>query len=107
MNEPKRRGRPPKAKPCPECGQVGSHYDDCGAGITALDVHIAEHHADMISSVEFACGLTPDHERNRAQAYALRVWAGQHIFEPRSWRIQRVKEALQGQGLPFEGVELP
>ena len=44
---------------------------------------------------------------NAAQAYADRVWAGQSISALRSWRIERVKAALEGQGLPFDGVELP
>lgn len=129
----KRRGRPPKAKPCPDCGQTGSHYDDCAAGmgvlerdamlvrkdferlaaesvpksISELDARIAEHHADMLTTAEIACGLGSNHERNRAQAYALRVWRGQSVSALRPWRIQRVKEALAGQNLPFDGVELP
>lgn len=112
MNEPKRRGRPPKAKPCPECGQVGSHYDDCGAGLIGLPVRemtLDEQLAAAVAAIpsEDTPVIKASKERVLAQAYAERVWAGQHIFEPRSWRIQRVKEALEGQGLPFEGVELP
>jgi hypothetical protein len=46
-------------------------------------------------------------DAERAQAYALRVWSGQSIDAPRAWRIERVKLALEGQNLPFEGVVLP
>lgn len=37
----------------------------------------------------------------------MRVWNGQSITAPRPWRIERVKAALEGQGLSFEGVVLP
>jgi hypothetical protein len=98
MNEPKRRGRPPKAKPelialpvaCPECGQAVGHYDDCPAG--------------MGVAVET---LSVDPCAEAAQAYANRVWHGQSHDAPRAWRIERVRLALEGQGLPFEGVVLP
>jgi hypothetical protein len=46
-------------------------------------------------------------ERLRAQAYALRVWRGQSESELRPWRVQRVKDALEGQGMSMEGVVLP
>jgi hypothetical protein len=42
-----------------------------------------------------------------AQAYADRVWAGQSESADRPWRLSRVKEALEGQGLSMDGVELP
>ena len=90
MNEPKRRGRPPKAIPelielpvaCPECGRVEGHYDDCslGMGVAAL---------------------------SPSQAYADRVWSGQSHDVKRAERIERVKRALAGQNLPFEGVVMP
>lgn len=82
MNEPKRRGRPPKAKPCAECGQVEGHYDDCPAGLGVV-------------------------APSPAQAYADRVWCGQSVSADRAWRVERVRAALEGQGLPFEGVVLP
>lgn len=44
---------------------------------------------------------------NLAQAYAMRVWAGQSEDAPRDWRIERVKQALEGQNMQFEGVVLP
>jgi hypothetical protein len=109
MNEPKRRGRPPKAKllqpsepnakvegadapKCPECGWVVGHYDDCPVGMGV-----------MARKVEAVAELV---EMNKAQAYALRVWNGQNRDLPRSERLDRVRRALEGQNLPFEGVVL-
>lgn len=43
----------------------------------------------------------------RAQAYADRVWAGQSPDAPRAWRVERVRLALEGQGMTMEGVVLP
>lgn len=123
MTEPKRRGRPPKAKPCPECGQTGSHYDDCAVGMGAVnlgklmpDALEAGKRLMEAAAPEAVKALAADIERDLlsaaaaridAQAYALRVWRGQSVSADRPWRIQRVKEALAGQNLPFDGVELP
>lgn len=91
MNEPKRRGRPPKAAAieqanCTECGEVGRHEDDCpvGMGVPAVD--------------EFA--------RRQAQSYANRIWAGQSVSLNRAERLRRVQSALEGQGMSMEGVKL-
>jgi hypothetical protein len=107
MNEPKRRGRPPKAKPepnariegqdapsCPECGRVVGHYDDCGVGITGPVLNGDTHREPET--------VLP----SKAQAYALRVWNGQNRDLPRSERLDRVRRALDGQGLSMEGVVL-
>jgi hypothetical protein len=102
MNEPKRRGRPPKVKPepkvegamavgCAECGQAVGHYDDCATG---MGVGLAEHVAVIQAAI------------NPAQAYANRVWNGQSPDVPRAERLERVKRALDGQGLSMEGVVL-
>jgi hypothetical protein len=48
---------------------------------------------------------TPD--LDRAQAYAMRVWSGQTAEMKRAERIRRCEAALQGQGLPTEGVKYP
>jgi hypothetical protein len=112
MNEPKRRGRPPKVKTepnarvegaalpvgCAECGQAVGHYDDCGAGMGVMTVkaEIGAMKAEVINTW-FA---------SRSQAYAERVWNGQSPDVPRAERLERVKRALDGQGLSMEGVEL-
>lgn len=46
-------------------------------------------------------------EDNKAQEYALRVWKGQSPDLPIKERIERVKKALEGQGMAFNGVTLP
>lgn len=101
MNEPKKRGRPAKAKPCAECGQEQGHYDDCSVGLGATAA------AFGAATVIVDPAPTPLMELAKAQAYAMRVWNGQSITAPRPWRIERVKAALEGQGLSFDGVVLP
>lgn len=77
MNEPKRRGRPPKAIPeWPE----------------AVDKEVAA-----------SLGVPVD----AAQAYANRIWAKQSVSLSRHERLGRIAAALQAQGLSMEGVELP
>ena len=105
MTEPKRRGRPPKAKPCEECGQTVGHYDDCPVGmgvVTKADEALMAEKAR--ESYE---AMHPEMEGiKRSQEYALRVWNGQSATVPRSERLRRVAKALEGQGLSMEGVEL-
>lgn len=91
MNERKKPGPKPK---CKECGRKESegHYDDCPVGL-GVPVGTALQVAVDTSSI--------------AQAYALRVWEGQSESAPREWRVERVRQALEGQGMSMEGVELP
>lgn len=84
MNEPKKRGRPSKAD------------------IAARAVTEPVLNGDTSREPEEVFPANA-----AAQAYALRIWEGQSISAPREWRIERVKQALEGQGLPFEGVVLP
>jgi hypothetical protein len=77
MNEPKKRGRPAKVQ--------------AGDGHIAVITHL----------------LRDQPVTTAAQAYANRVWAGQSADVKHEERIARVKRALAGQNLPFEGVVLP
>lgn len=93
MNEPKRRGRPPKAK------QEAS---------VVLTPERAAEPSQMVGGFKASALATVEHAKHlAAQAYAIRVWNGQSTDVPRKERIERVKRALEGQNLPFEGVELP
>jgi hypothetical protein len=42
-----------------------------------------------------------------AQSYALRIWNGQSRDLDRADRIARCKAGVEGQGMSFDGVELP
>lgn len=100
MNEPKKRGRPPKAKPCHDCGQEVGHYDDCPVGLGVVDANAAGMKAFVgLSDVPPAIAA--------AQAYAMRVWNGQSPQVKPAERIRRVAAALEGQGMSMEGVTLP
>jgi hypothetical protein len=86
MTEQKRRGRPPKAEFATFTSAV------IGDGARRIDgpVQVFRDPFDV----------------QTAQAYADRVWAGQSESADRPWRLQRVKEALEGQGMSMEGVVL-
>ena len=86
MNEPKRRGRPPKAK----------------AEVPAEVVLVQ---AEMRQAAEITAFGSSD--INPAQEYALRIWNGQSPDLSRHERLGRIAEALKAQGLSMEGVELP
>lgn len=95
MTEQKRRGRPPKANP-----------EDLSGLVREVTAAMPRLSMDDPAVASVVAELTGD-KTSAAQAYADRVWAGQSISALRSWRIERVKAALEGQGLPFDGVELP
>ena len=99
MNEPKKRGRPSKA----EIAAREANARVEGSEWVVTDIKVEG--PVVVETVH----LNPETHTplQSAQAYALRIWAGQSPSELRSWRIQRVKEALEAQGLSFEGVELP
>ncbi len=48
-----------------------------------------------------------DVRKQEAQAYALRVWAGQSESLKRSERVARVMRALEGQSYSTDGIKLP
>jgi hypothetical protein len=84
MNEPKRRGRPPKAKP--EVTEPVINGDESRQPEEVLPVK--------------------SFEQRQAQAYARRVWEGQSPDLSRHERLGRVAEALKGQGMSMDGVDL-
>lgn len=66
--------------------------------------------AEVVSTVEeFIAPLgnaTRTLEVTPAQVFAKRVWDAQSPDEPRSWRLERVAEAMRNKGLSMEGVVL-
>lgn len=66
--------------------------------------------AEVVSTVEeFIAPLgnaTRTLEVTPAQVFAKRVWDAQSPDEPRSWRLERVAEAMRNKGLSMEGVIL-
>ena len=84
MNEPKRRGRPPKLSTFQ--GAEGTRQIEPG--------EVVQFYRDPMDVSE-------------AQAYALRVWAGQSVNVPYGERRWRVQKALEAQGMTMDGVVLP
>lgn len=77
MNEPKRRGRPPKAVTEPVINGDRSREPE-----DVLPANAA------------------------AQAYAQRMWDGQSESLSRHERLGRIAAALEAQGMSMEGVDL-
>jgi hypothetical protein len=115
MNEPKRKpGRPSKAEVAARVpvinGDTSREPEDAmsAAGITfdAGDSRVPPVFAEQKTPAGvIVITETPDLER--AQTYAMRIWAGQTAEMKRAERIRRCEAALQGQGLPTEGVKYP
>jgi hypothetical protein len=121
VNEPKKRGRPSKAEiAMRELAEGKPRVDltpEAMSGIGPEDFDRAVIKPFPSAPAENVRKLDPNEPiqvyvdpltTKRAQAYALRIWNGQSpsAMDAKE-RVQRVKEALQGQGLPLEGVELP
>jgi hypothetical protein len=122
MNEPKRRGRPPKALvelPVidPDKAKIGNFSGGVGVPVD-MDKPIqffpgmgaSEIDAMLGAAVEAIPVVTETPYMAvcaAAQAYANRVWAGQSVDVPHAERIARVAKALAAQGLSMEGVKLP
>jgi hypothetical protein len=123
MNEPKRRGRPPKAKPelvelpVREMLDPESDIDTfdrppytskaLAVAVEDADAANAKRAAEQAAALGYAHGHIRTGLNDIAQAYAERVWAGQSPDVPHDERIARVARALAGQGLSMEGVKLP
>jgi hypothetical protein len=91
------------APSCPECGRVVGHYDDCSVGMGVLPP-VREPVTNAMA--DKALEILSKAADPKAQAYAERVWNGQNRDIPRGERLDRVRRALEGQNLPFEGVVL-
>ena len=95
MSEQKRRGRPPKSQSA----------EGADAIIPVIEAR------EVAASVE--AFLAPLGNATRtldpapfAQAFAKKVWDAQSPDEPRSWRLERVAEAMRNKGLSMEGIVL-
>lgn len=62
--------------------------------------------AEVINAWAEKSAIPDEFARRRAKAYALRVWNGQSSGLPRAERIDRVRKALESQGMSMEGIEL-
>lgn len=89
MNEPKKRGRPPKSR-----------------GEQIAEEAVAKALPSLGAEIEAAVLASMAASNAAAQAYAERVWAGQSVDVPRKERLERVRKALEGQGLSMDGVTL-
>jgi hypothetical protein len=99
VNEPKKRGRPSKA-------EIAAREPASGGKIATFTAP-AENVRKLDPNEPIQIYVDPLTTK-LAQLYAERIWNGQSpsAMDTKE-RIQRVREALQGQGLPCDGVELP
>jgi hypothetical protein len=96
MTEPKKRGRPSKADIAAR-GQVPHINGDTSRepeDVIALVLPVVE--TPLVADA-----------LDRAQAYAMKVWAGQSDSIDRNERIARIERALAGQGLPHDAIQYP
>jgi hypothetical protein len=99
MTEPKRRGRPTNAEREAKAALLQGHVVN---GDTSREPE------DVIALVLPAVDTPPVvNTSDRAQAYAMKVWAGQSDSIDRNERIARIERALAGQGLPHHAIQYP
>lgn len=108
MNLLKKRGRPSNAEIAareaqPSPGFVLGMTEQAAKSMTPSMVQkLTSAAAELRADVALASSAA-----ERAQAYAMRVWAGQSDGLGRGERVARVRRAVEGQGLSMEGVRLP
>jgi hypothetical protein len=106
--QPKKRGRPSKADIAARTqshvvnGDTSRQPEDVMAALPN-PAFVPQYVKDMDNEVIDKAMA----DRERAQAYALRVWGGQSASLPRAERFKRVMAALNGQNLPTDSVRLP
>ncbi len=84
----KRRGRPPK------------RVEGADVEVVATVEEFLENPLEGVRSLEKpAPGVF-------AQAFAKAVWNAQSPDAPRSWRLERVAEAMKNRGFSMEGITL-
>jgi hypothetical protein len=107
MNEPKKRGRPNNAEKAAREAATAPSGDVTHNGDTSRQPEDVIEEQEMTQVSQVAALLKPDEDRQKAQAYAIRVWNGQSVSLGRADRVRRIRAALEGQGLSMEGVKLP
>jgi len=102
MNEPKRRGRPPKVQEPINPAQAYAMKEAAMADVEAKSKDPAK------GNEKYAHIHSRSDVYDLAQSYAMRVWNGQSPDTlTRTERIRRCEAALTAQNLPTEGVEYP
>ena len=81
---------------------VGVQYDDEVA--VPHPVNVAR--VEKYTAIPYGDGATGRAFFTAQQIYAMRVWDGQSVDVPVHERLERVRNALNGQNLPHDGVIL-
>ncbi len=98
VQERKKPGRKPKAQP-PETVALLAHME-------TLKRTYPEHLQELNNEPVPSFSVQPTIGVETAQQYAQRVWDGQSVDVPRGYRLERVRKALEAQGMSMEGVSL-
>ena len=91
-----------KSVPALEGAEVGVQYDDEVA--VPHPVNVAR--VEKYTAIPYGDGATGRAFFTAQQIYAMRVWGGQSVDVPVHERLERVRNALNGQNLPHDGVSL-
>lgn len=106
MNEPKKRGLPPKVAVIEEPMVVSATSEAVAKADVKFDGSAFEGRSLSEQRKQLAQDLKTWAIQAAAQAYAERVWSGQSPDVSRKERLERVRKALEGQGLFMDGVTL-
>lgn len=106
MNEPKKRGRPSKADIAAR-EAVASREDVLDPRPMVVLQEVVSQRLPVLEAVMTNAMIDDGKRFDRAQAYAMKVWAGQSTELKRAERIARIERALEGQNLPTAGIKYP